>query len=594
MENLGQFAPLMKYVGTAVATGGALLATFRGRAAWEPPVSDLPVIQERLSALLSTISLIVLWIVFRDPESIPVLLRWTIGLTLGCVCAFLAYGALNSALTFDVVKVKPGPPPEPYKEKVVGGISLTPEAREQREQRKVTVQELFKGSLYNAEKIWSTPSRSLAKAVISATYLMLVTTGVSALAAGGLLLSLRAETPSPPPTDQLLHDAAVGWAASATSVADAAEVTHVWPADSLTKRATFEKAWGDTGDSARLSVKPPDLLSRALRATVESYRVQEENSPSKDLSVRWADEAVRYFRTASQKSQLVDALFDKAAILFDLAQLRHTNAQEFRSFAEDGDRTISEASQLAAPEQKVKLLRTWSRFYYGMALPQSGKLEDTWDGAYLGQALAKAEEAVKLDAHDLKSNVQLARTAERIGKSTEDGKNTSWTSRMREILTQLRTAWELENARTVAPRDRLAPLNILSVMTAEVLLREWLAMNATARKKAAPASLRELDEHSRPLQEELITLLRNTELQPTFSFDARFDLARILAVRYRFERASTPSSGNLDGVVDDLKLALQVATPTQRADFRTSMTSDPIFATLAVSERQMLGRLGSS
>jgi len=75
--------------------------------------------------------------------------------------------------------------------KVIGGFHLTERARDTIAQQRITVQDFFKGTAYDADSVWTRGSLSLSKLTFVAVYIALIACGTLALTAAALLVTLR-------------------------------------------------------------------------------------------------------------------------------------------------------------------------------------------------------------------------------------------------------------------------------------------------------------------------------------------------------------------------------------------------------------------
>ena len=105
------------------------------------------------------------------------------------VIFLLAYGFLVATQTFEIIY---SPSANKYTTKnIIGGFWLTKEALSLKKKHKVTsTQEFLKGAEYDVDKVWSRPSRALAKLLFVVCYLGLTVSGTLALACAAIVLDL--------------------------------------------------------------------------------------------------------------------------------------------------------------------------------------------------------------------------------------------------------------------------------------------------------------------------------------------------------------------------------------------------------------------
>jgi hypothetical protein len=180
----GPLGNLVATAGAVVAAGGAIGLAWRGRSRWGPSEEDVPGGADKVGALLATLAIVLMWADWRSDDHIGSLEAVAIGLGIGAGVAFLAYIYLIGVQTYDV-PAGAGP-----SRKIIGGFWLTPRARKARQENDVSVQELLAGAAYNPDRLWSRPSRQLAKLSFQVCYLALTTCGTVALAAAAIRLGL--------------------------------------------------------------------------------------------------------------------------------------------------------------------------------------------------------------------------------------------------------------------------------------------------------------------------------------------------------------------------------------------------------------------
>jgi hypothetical protein len=73
--------------------------------------------------------------------------------------------------------------------KIVGGFSLTAEAKVALREHGISIQQYLKGVAYRPDYVWTMASRSLAKVGFTACYLVLTVSGTVALACAGIVVA---------------------------------------------------------------------------------------------------------------------------------------------------------------------------------------------------------------------------------------------------------------------------------------------------------------------------------------------------------------------------------------------------------------------
>ena len=189
----GDLLPLVKAAGWLISAAWALIFGWRGRSKrWAPSEEEIPGAPSRIAGLLTAVLLGVLW--FQETSDItqgrwllPIL--WvSVAVT---VVAFLLNNFALTTLMYERVEAQHN---QPVTTRIVGGLWLTPEAREVRRKAHDTIQNIFAGNEYVADRVWPRPARAFAK-VLLITFYLLFTVGGSAALAAGALVTLAAQEP---------------------------------------------------------------------------------------------------------------------------------------------------------------------------------------------------------------------------------------------------------------------------------------------------------------------------------------------------------------------------------------------------------------
>ena len=189
--NGDEFGPLTGLVGTVgsiFAAGVAIALTWRGRARWEPSETDIAKGPERVGGLVTAVLIVILFVVTRPQGSVGLLPVLAILLLVVCVASLLAYSYITGTNTYDDAK---------RDRKIIGGFKLTPRAKREMRARKLTEQRFFGTVDFDPDEVWPRSSRSLAKLVFVALYLLLVVSGTVAIAAAAILIEKQGTAPAP-------------------------------------------------------------------------------------------------------------------------------------------------------------------------------------------------------------------------------------------------------------------------------------------------------------------------------------------------------------------------------------------------------------
>ena len=199
----GIFTDLVKATGFLISATAAISLTWKGRAKWEPSEEDIPKAPQKVAGLASAVALAFLWSFAADNGHLSLLgsvATWSIGF---CIGALIVYGYLIAVQTYSGET----PPPEPDKEppvpkKLIGGFWLLPNVKRlvNKKTDPITVQEHLDKCQHNPDKVWSRPSRGLAKTLFVVCYLVLTVAGTVALTSAAMLTLYR--NPPPPPVDK--------------------------------------------------------------------------------------------------------------------------------------------------------------------------------------------------------------------------------------------------------------------------------------------------------------------------------------------------------------------------------------------------------
>lgn len=581
----GQFGPMIATGTTLVAAVGALFFLLKKRAKWEPAEEDVPKLAQSVAALLAAVALAWAWY-FQQVQglaarsSLLTIAFWCVAVAF--VCA-IVYGILVGVFTYD--REVATSPKRVVRLKVIGGFFLRPEAKAAQRRENVTTQELFKGSGYDADKLWNRANRSLAKSSFLLSYVGLVVSGTLALATAAMSLSQHTE----PTAGTTLATATKAWIAEAEAAKFNGTVVSGSPLPTAlaSAKVVFEAAWRNSGLKDRVAIMP-DEAKNALSYTVRVYRVQEQNEPIKTNSLHWADEAIRHFEERQDKTRLVEALLDKAAIMLDLAQVRNTDKETFDGVSKTGDALMARAVAIAPPEKKADVYRISSRFYYNLARPKSFRLSEAWDNNYLLLAYERASGAYDAVPSDIKNANQLLRCAMKASRNPPQDSDPEWGRKLRAAQVAMKTAWQVNDSKTQG--DRLSPLNVLGTGTLEAVAREWKDLPTAQRPSASERLLNELANDALPKLREAEALLKNGELRIAYGFDIYYDIARTYAQRVVMMRPSNRSqaSKEFEQVEVNFARARENATAVQLDSASKDVERDPSFAALSSSEQVRL------
>jgi hypothetical protein len=183
-QNYGPLKDVVSTAGAIIAAGGAIGVSWKGRANWDPSEQDIPAGAQKVGALVASVTIALMWASWRSGKHIGALETTALVLLVLTVVFLLVYGYLVGVQTYEVVRS------DGTTERVIGGFWLMETAKRSRAEHKVTTQELLEGAAYDVDKLWSGPSRQLAKSSFLLGYLGLTICGTVALAAAAIRLGL--------------------------------------------------------------------------------------------------------------------------------------------------------------------------------------------------------------------------------------------------------------------------------------------------------------------------------------------------------------------------------------------------------------------
>jgi hypothetical protein len=183
----GPLADLVKYSGMLMSAGLAIGLAWRRRANWEPCEEDVPKGPSRVAGLLSAIAIAIVWSEYSTLAAKDGLTKAAVILGVCALMFLLFYGFLIANQVFEE-KFSPKKNKVETR-KVVGGFRLTVEAKKQL-RKAGSVQQLFEGSAYKPDLVWTRGSRSLAKQAFALAYIGLNLSGTMALSCAALLFLL--------------------------------------------------------------------------------------------------------------------------------------------------------------------------------------------------------------------------------------------------------------------------------------------------------------------------------------------------------------------------------------------------------------------
>jgi hypothetical protein len=192
--SFGSLAPLVETVGWIVSAGIAIGWSWRRRTRWEPSEEDLPSAPNKVSGLLTALAVVLLFTQYSQTMHVPLLVRLLYVSTGVTVLSLLLYGFLITNNTYQREVVRPDG--SVVKNNLIGGFKLRPIAAQALKRPGKTIQQILKDGAYEADQIWTRPSRAVAKTLFVLCYLGLTVGGSIALTCAAILLLLKNAAPS--------------------------------------------------------------------------------------------------------------------------------------------------------------------------------------------------------------------------------------------------------------------------------------------------------------------------------------------------------------------------------------------------------------
>ncbi len=366
------------------------------------------------------------------------------------------------------------------------------------------------------------------------------------------------------------------------------------PNELVTKRDAFQEWWYNTSLKEKRKIDD-DLLFDALSFVSRLYRMQERQSESKPSATTWSENAIDYFEQIQNPEYLVESLLDRAAIYLELSQIEHTEAKKFRNTAEEGDSTMARAASLASDSQKPEVYRTWSRFYYNLARPQDGILSDDWDNNYLFLSYQKMQAAFDMQPEQIENATQLARITQKLAANPPQNEDHKWTRKLRKSQQALIEKWEEKENNITTPKNRIPPLNIIAVITLDLVRRKWTEAEQ-GNIPAAAQAIAELENIALPAQREVLALVQHTEWAEDYDFDISYDLGRIysLIVVVMDSIDSERAEGMFREAINNMKTAREGGSATQNDSAFQSIDGDSNLSLLNESRKVVLREIFSN
>lgn len=187
--NVGPFAPIVGYLSALIAAVYAIWTLIWKKKVWKTPQDILPSTIRGLIAVILGIGIVFFWLT-TVPETINDTMKISIILVGIAIVSFILYYAFIRSYSYYKVVAKENNQTDT--ETILGGLWLSKEAKKTMLKKKITdIQELFKGSAYNVDILWSRFSQESLKAIIVIFYLLIVVGGTLGLSATGFVVQVK-------------------------------------------------------------------------------------------------------------------------------------------------------------------------------------------------------------------------------------------------------------------------------------------------------------------------------------------------------------------------------------------------------------------
>jgi hypothetical protein len=182
------FINLVAVAGFIVSAAAVLGLTWRGRAKWEPDISDVPKGPQRVAGLISSVFLALLWFDAGSSVGLPPL-QWVAAYSaVIALVGLLIYLFLTTVFVYELQLATSAR--KTKKIRIIGGLWLTRLARKRR-RAGTDIQTLLAQSANKPDLVWPRPARALAQALFVIAYIGLSCGGTIALTAAALLVQAR-------------------------------------------------------------------------------------------------------------------------------------------------------------------------------------------------------------------------------------------------------------------------------------------------------------------------------------------------------------------------------------------------------------------
>jgi hypothetical protein len=182
MTDYGLLNGIVYAAGVTIAAGTAIGLAWTRDAKWLPPQEDLPGSTRKVSALLTGVVVVLLYVFAAEIGDKAMAIIAVVCLVVGLLALLLCV-YVNTTFSYFVRR------PGEQDIRVLGGHTLTPEAVKIQREHGLSGQPLFENAHFEFDLVWTRPSRGTIKVLSTTGFILLITCGSIGLASAALLLS---------------------------------------------------------------------------------------------------------------------------------------------------------------------------------------------------------------------------------------------------------------------------------------------------------------------------------------------------------------------------------------------------------------------
>jgi hypothetical protein len=188
-QDYGQLNSVVAISGTLIGAGTAIGLAWMRRAKWMPPVESVPGGTAKVSALLCSAVIGILFL-----ERVQLGLGYMVVIVIAClVLTVIALGVsvyTNTTHSF-IRRTNLSGKQGPIETRVLGGRTMTEEAARISQKKNLGAQQLYENANYKADLVWTKQSQALVQVASTMGFILLQASGSIALASVAIAFGLR-------------------------------------------------------------------------------------------------------------------------------------------------------------------------------------------------------------------------------------------------------------------------------------------------------------------------------------------------------------------------------------------------------------------